>query len=200
MDNTLFSKSNAEVAKILGKSIPTVVRMRKRLGLPAKTGRRKILSSRNCLFCGDSFDARYSKHWYCSCRCAGKAHMTDKRKEDFAVLARTSTHRQREGWGAWNKNPNVSDYRRYANRVHRLTRRVYDEHRDIINPENHPRTRAGTPGGWQLDHIMSIHDAYKLHWPAEKVAELNNLRMLPWRDNLARNRMDAYDRVQPDIL
>lgn len=192
MDNDiLFSKSNAEIAKILGKSIPTVGRMRRRLGLPGKTGRRKVLQPKTCPTCGNTFDPCNAGRQYCSCSCAGKANMTASRKEHLAVGSRKSDHRRREGWGEWSKNPDLSNYRKYVNRVHRLTRVVYEKHHDIINPEGHPRTRCGVDNGWQLDHIMSIHEAYKLQWPAEKAAALENLRMLPWRENLARNRKHA---------
>ena len=41
--------------------------------------------------------------------------------------------------------------------------------------------------GWNnyhLDHIVSIHKAYKLGWTAEQCADISNLQMLPYKDNL----------------
>lgn len=84
-------------------------------------------------------------------------------------------------------NVNSKEYKTYARKVHRLSGKIYNENIDIINPERHPRTLNGVEGGWQLDHIMSIKECFLLGKPVEEAASLENLRMLPWKDNLMRN-------------
>jgi len=37
-------------------------------------------------------------------------------------------------------------------------------------------------GGYQLDHIKTVWECFKLKIAPEEAASLNNLRMLPWRE------------------
>jgi len=85
------------------------------------------------------------------------------------------------------RNPKIKEYTQYARKVHRLSQKVYEEHKDILNPNNHPRTLCGVEGGWQLDHIIPIKECFEKGLSEEEVASLDNLRMLPWKTNLMRN-------------
>jgi hypothetical protein len=84
-------------------------------------------------------------------------------------------------------------YRSYANKVHRLTRIIYEENEHIINPNNHPRTICGVEGGYQLDHIITIRYGFENNIPAEEIARVENLRMLSWKENLSRNKKENND-------
>jgi hypothetical protein len=84
------------------------------------------------------------------------------------------------------KNKNSSDYTRYANKVHRLSNKTYEENKDIINPEGHKRTLCGIDDGWQLDHIMTVRECFDKGITAEEASSISNLRMLPWKTNLMR--------------
>lgn len=84
-------------------------------------------------------------------------------------------------------NVNSKEYKTYARKVHRLSGKTYNENIDAINPERHKRTLNGVDGGWQLDHIIPIKECFLSGIPAEEAAALENLRMLPWKDNLMRN-------------
>lgn len=46
------------------------------------------------------------------------------------------------------------------------------------------RGRCGVDGAYQLDHIISISDGYERGIPPEEIADMSNLRMIPWRENL----------------
>ncbi len=97
----------------------------------------------------------------------------------------------RRGLGKGNgkiRNPNRDKYKRYAGTVHSLSNDTYQENINIINPNRHPRTLCGVQGGWQLDHIMTVKECFENNVLAEDAAKLENLRMLPWRENLRRNR------------
>ena len=80
-------------------------------------------------------------------------------------------------------NPNGNAFKRYANRVHWLTSKVYDLHKDEINPLGLRRTICGVDGGVQLDHKLSIKEAFLRNLPPELVAVKENLQLLPWKDN-----------------
>ena len=83
---------------------------------------------------------------------------------------------------------NSKAYRRYSNKVHRLSQKTYEKHIDIINPNRYKRTLCGVENGYQLDHIVSVKECFKKGISEEDASSVNNLRMLEWRDNLARNK------------
>ena len=85
------------------------------------------------------------------------------------------------------RNPNIEEYTRYARKVHGLSQKTYEEYMQIINPNNYPRTLCGVEGGWQLDHITPIKECFEKGLTPQEAAQVSNLRMLPWKDNLMRN-------------
>jgi transposase len=85
------------------------------------------------------------------------------------------------------RNPNTPEYKKYAGKVHRLTRYTYEKYKGEINPNNYSRTICGVKNGYQLDHIIPIKFGYENDIPPEVLAEKSNLRMLPWKENLMRN-------------
>jgi hypothetical protein len=46
------------------------------------------------------------------------------------------------------------------------------------------RGKCGVDGAFQLDHIISINEGWSNKIPAEEIAKWENLRMIPWKDNL----------------
>jgi len=65
--------------------------------------------------------------------------------------------------------------------------KIHKENKDLINPNNYPRTKMGIEGGWQLDHITPVIDCFKEGKTIEEASIVDNLRMLPWKENLMRN-------------
>lgn len=76
------------------------------------------------------------------------------------------------------------EYKRYRNRVSKLTELTYRENVDIINPNNHPRTLCGIEGGYQLDHIKSVKECFLFGISPEDCSKVENLQMLSWKENL----------------
>jgi hypothetical protein len=67
----------------------------------------------------------------------------------------------------------------YKRNVWRLTYR-----HDLTILENwDKRGRCGVPGAYQLDHIYPISAGYENNIPPEKIADISNLRMIPWKQN-----------------
>jgi len=80
-----------------------------------------------------------------------------------------------------------NDYIKYKNAVYRASQKTYEQNKNIINPNNYTRTKMGIENGWQLDHIMPIIECFKNNLTIEEAADIKNLRMLPWKENLMRN-------------
>ncbi len=49
------------------------------------------------------------------------------------------------------------------------------------------RGRMGIEGAWQIDHIISIDEGYKTGIIPEQIGSINNLQMLPWKENLLKS-------------
>ena len=181
-----------QVAKMLGVGVSTVVRARQRLGIKVPLGQKKNTiraktkehkrpgkvkqETRTCLHpeCSITFIVIPSRtKQYCSHRCHSLT-VDNSHLHSAAVLAKRT-------------KSTTPVYKRYKALVHRLSGKNYHENIDIINPERHPRTLNGVDGGWQLDHIKTIKECFEQGIPAEEVAAVSNLRMLPWQQNLMRN-------------
>lgn len=104
------------------------------------------------------------------------------------MRSRDTSYMQTEAYSISTRKEGVSEYRRYANKVHKLSDKVYNDNIDSINPDRRPRTLAGVEGGWQLDHIIEVRFGFDNGIPPEVLCDPSNLRMMTWQDNLARNR------------
>lgn len=61
----------------------------------------------------------------------------------------------------------------------------YTYRNDLESLDNwEKRGRCGVDGAYQLDHIISINEGYEKEISAEKIGSMNNLRMIPWEENL----------------
>ena len=169
-----------EVGKTLKICAGTVYRKRKQLGViihGAKKGKpspnkiRKVI--RTCIGkdCNTSFTVIPSQtKKYCS-------HTCQQRTANVAA----------KGVGSRKmRNPATPEYKKYARQVHGLSQKVYQEYKDVINPNGYPRTICGVKDGWQLDHITPIKECFEKGLTPQEAAQVNNLRMLPWKDNLMR--------------
>ena len=83
-------------------------------------------------------------------------------------------------------NPKKPEFLSYSRKVRYLSDLNYQQNINILNPFRYPRTRCGVEGGYQLDHIMSVKSAFVSGIPPEECAKLENLQMLPWQDNRAK--------------
>lgn len=93
-----------------------------------------------------------------------------------------------ESYAAATRNPNTSKYKQYQREVFKLTEENYAKNIDVINPNRYPRTLAGVEGGYQLDHIKSIKYGFDNNINPSIIADITNLQMLPWIDNVKKGR------------
>ena len=184
------SLTGADICKKLNISTATLARARRRLGISVPSGLKPGQGPKKngiykpCPKCGkDVYHTKkyLDKQKYCSRTCM---YSSEEFREKMRSIDRSALYEKMRGKI---KNPNIKQYRRYANAVHRLSAKVYKDNIDIINPERHPRTVCGIDGGWQLDHIVSIKECFENGISPEEASALENLRMLPWKENLMRN-------------
>jgi hypothetical protein len=82
-----------------------------------------------------------------------------------------------------------SDWYKYKGIVWKLTNRNYRKNKHIINPNNYIRTTGGD--GYHLDHIIPIHYGFVNGILPTIIADVNNLQMLTWRENIIKS--NKYD-------
>lgn len=95
------------------------------------------------------------------------------------------------------KRPNqTSEYQKYKRRARRLTENTYVQYKQILNPNNLPRTLCGVDGGYQLDHIVGLYECYVNGVSEEDCASISNLQLIPWKENLKKRNYNNYNRVK----
>ena len=76
--------------------------------------------------------------------------------------------------------------KKYYREVRRITRE-----QDISILENYDKLRGlcGVDGAYQLDHIIPVSRGYEQGIPAKTIGCIDNLQIIPWRDNLLKSNM-----------
>ncbi len=90
-----------------------------------------------------------------------------------------------------------NEFRDYRNKVSWLSEQIYIQNKAMINPNNKDRTLSGIKGGHQLDHVYPILEGFKNQIPPELIADVSNLQLLSWEDNLSKSNKI---RIIPDII
>lgn len=181
------TKTNKELTKILNCSIPTISRHRKKYGIIVpnglKPGQHNNTITRyktNCLFCQKEFETVPSaKQKYCSRICLNQS-------EEYLLKLKhcDKSYMQTEQYRKTLMKDDTSEYKRYRNRVTKLSEQTYKENELILNPKGYKRTKCGIDGGYQLDHKISVRESFDKGISPEEVSKLENLQILPWKQNL----------------
>ena len=82
------------------------------------------------------------------------------------------------------EDPIYRDFKKYRNRVAVRTQRTYEQFETEINPNGHPRGKAGIDGAYHLDHIKTVRQGFDEGASIEKMSSKENLQMLPWLENI----------------
>lgn len=93
-------------------------------------------------------------------------------------------------------NRELTDYR---NKVSWLTEQNYNRFEHMINPESKPRTRAGVNNGFHLDHIYPVSKGFEENIPPEVIANVDNLRLIDWRENVIKSNKISEDIIPESI-
>lgn len=116
----------------------------------------------------------------------GNRTLTEYRDE-FASDWRLKRKRTRVQRGLEMSHNLIKSFKQYSRIVRCLTDTVYKNNKHIINPKNLPRVSASIGkqrGGYQVDHIISVKHGFLNNIPPHVIADVSNLQMLHWRDNL----------------
>lgn len=182
--------TNQEISEQYSIGTATVGRVKKKYSIknvrktgsgPNRKGSYKRCKNSNCQETVWTTNSKPEK--YCSRSCVISC---DEYRNKLSGVDKS--YMKTEAYSLSKRKEDVDEYRRYANKVHKLSDKVYNENIGIINPNGYPRTLAGVEGGWQLDHIVEVRFGFDNNIPPEVLCEVSNLRMLPWLTNLSRNR------------
>lgn len=77
--------------------------------------------------------------------------------------------------------------KKYYRQVRKLTKQQPIHQLKNYNKLITNRGLNGTNGAYQLDHIIPVSRGYEQGLPPEKVADLTNLQIIPWKDNLLKS-------------
>lgn len=117
-----------------------------------------------------------------------------------------NTKRKREVFQQLNKDRQAeyqltaSDWNIYRHEVYQLTRETYKHNKQIINPNNLFRGRAGVDGAYHLDHLVPVRYCFDNNIPPKLCAHASNLQMLHWNDNIGfRDKLKSHLPI-PTIL
>lgn len=184
------TKTSKDLCEHFSVGPATITRTLKALGIKKKTGSKKGVSKPKpdnqkqvaCKTCGKEETVALTRNYtYCSRACM---HACDDYKAKLSNMDKS--YMQTEAYKDTLRNPATPEFVRYRNEVHRKTAKVYAYNEQYINPENYPRTLNGVDGGYQLDHIIPIKYGFDNGISPDALSIKENLRMLPWEENLAR--------------
>jgi hypothetical protein len=184
-DRIYWESHNAdEIAEAYCISRPTVFRAAKKYGLKIQrkpgSGSKPTGKEAPCFHCGTlMWTIPSNRKKYCSRVC-----MYVSNEYRHKLKTSDKSYMQTAEYSASKTKPTTPEYKKYAGKVHRLSHKVYESNLDILNPNGYNRTLCGVDGGYQLDHIVSIKQGYDNNIQPEIIARLENLRIIPWKDNL----------------
>jgi hypothetical protein len=101
-------------------------------------------------------------------------------EETKATIAKHSRQRWESGLYDDQRNPNQNAFRRYQNKVHRLTKKI--QHL-VDGYDKLKQGRMGKEDAYQIDHIIDIKWGFDNNIPAEIIAHISNLQFIPWQQN-----------------
>jgi hypothetical protein len=104
-----------------------------------------------------------------------KSAMLGKQHTDDTI--QKMSEKRKDFWKR--KGANTTEFQKYRNKVDVLTAK-----QPIHLLENFDkRGPAGKEGAYHLDHIISVWNGFHNDIPPEQIANIENLRMIPWLEN-----------------
>jgi len=92
------------------------------------------------------------------------------------------------GYDTWEQyKQNYPMKKAYINKVHALSRKQPLQVLENYNQLQLNTGVMGTEGAYQIDHIKSIDKCWKDGTPAEQCADISNLQIITWEDNLIKS-------------
>lgn len=136
-----------------------------------------------CDECGIKYTRRFSQGTDICYVCYSKKRATGN---DWGSKNRGKIYLNMRGENHPRWNLNKTDFMEYARKVRYLSEQEYKKHIDWINPNRLSRRLCGVEDGYQLDHKISIKQAFILGIVPELVSKFHNLQLLKWKTNLSK--------------
>lgn len=153
----------------------------------------------------------------------GRPVHEDSRKKSSEANKKNRALHPREPWNKgktgvqvpWNKGKtgytmpprrkiseeDYQDYQRYKRAVYSASRKTYNQNTKLLNPNGLLLGRSGTPNAHQIDHKVPISVGYQLKIPVIVMSIVENLQIMPWKDNLAKsNKHEANEEILNMLL
>jgi len=115
-----------------------------------------------------------------------KNHCSEETRKKMSDAAKARVARgilpDNTGNIGWNRSSDMPAFKRYKLDVRAKSDKNYKENMHIINPDNKTRGKYD----YHLDHIIPISYAFENNMTVEETADVKNLQMLPWRENLSK--------------
>jgi 5-methylcytosine-specific restriction endonuclease McrA len=89
------------------------------------------------------------------------------------------------------------NYQKYKRAVYSATRKTYNKNINLLNPNGLLIGRCGIVGAHQIDHKVPISLGYQLKIPVTIMSLVENLQLMPWKDNLDKSNKNP---VNEEIL
>lgn len=186
------SKTNLEISKLLNCGVATICRWRKKLNIQVPKGFKKgktkpwLVNQKevSCKTCSEKFNVAFSSNQkFCSRKCL---HLDAEYKNKLKNVDRS--YMQTEEYKKTLLKEDTPEYRRYRNKVTKLTEKTYIMNKEKINPNNYVRAVAGVEGSYHLDHIISCRFGFDNNIDPEIISKVDNLQMLPWQANVIKGK------------
>jgi len=79
----------------------------------------------------------------------------------------------------------LSEKKKYYNEVHKITKRQPIQTLEFY--EKRGKAKKGTDH-YQLDHIIPISEGFQNNIDPNVIGDITNLRFIPWKENILRNK------------
>lgn len=85
------------------------------------------------------------------------------------------------------------NYQKYKRAVYTSSRKTYKLHESDLNPNKLKLGRCGTDGAHQIDHKIPISIGYEMKIPIHVMSDIENLQLMPWKENLKKSNKTILD-------
>jgi hypothetical protein len=143
----------------------------------------KVLQIKLCSVCDKEYSTKNDSKFCCK-ECYWKSRKGKPVCDSEILKNMDRSYQKNDDWSQWLKKDDLPEFKKYSGKVRRLSEKNYAMNADKINPNNYPRTICGVEGGYQLDHIKSLRQCFDENISIEQAASVDNLQLLPWKENL----------------
>jgi hypothetical protein len=150
------------------------------------------------------------------CKPETRKKIKESNKEHWKTNTRTPWNKGKTGVQVpWNKGKtgyampprrkiseeDYQNYQRYKRAVYSASRKTYNQNISLLNPNGLLLGRSGAQDAHQIDHKVPISVGYQLKIPVVVISMVENLQIMPWKENLIKsNRHESNEEILNMLL